>query len=237
MKIDVVPLLQDNFAYVLHEGTRAAIIDPSEARPVIKFLNSKNLKLELILCTHHHQDHVGGIKELSRYYQCPTWASKWDLSRIDGSSKGLEEKSEIKVLGEPVQILHIPGHTSGAIGFYLPNLKAFFSGDTLFSLGCGRLFEGTPEEMFASLHKVMRLPDDTQLYFGHEYTVRNGEFTRKISEPNPELETYLREVEERLKNGGHSAPSELGREKRLNPFLNTESQKEWTKRRNQRNEF
>lgn len=237
MEIEVLPLLTDNFAYLLHDGKTAAIIDPSEARPVIKVLAAKNLKLDLILCTHHHHDHVGGVKELSRYYQCPTWASKWDLSRIEGSSKGLTEQSDIKVLGSPAKILHVPGHTIGAICFYLPNEKAVFVGDTMFSLGCGRLFEGTPEDMTASLKKIASLPDDTRVYFGHEYTKRNGEFTRSIQPPNPELETYLREVDEKIKNGGHSSPSGVWLEKRLNPFLTAPSIKEWTKFRNLRNDF
>jgi hydroxyacylglutathione hydrolase len=237
MNIEIVPLLKDNFAYLLHDSTHAVIIDPSEARPIIKLLNAKNLILDLILCTHHHHDHVGGVKELSRYYQCPTWASKWDVSRIEGCSKGLDENSENKILGQPVQIIHIPGHTAGAIGFYFPKQKAFFSGDTLFSLGCGRLFEGTPEEMYASLHKIAELPEDTKIYFGHEYTLRNGDFTRSISSPTPELETYLRETADRLKHGGHSTPSELWLEKRLNPFMNAESLRDWTKRRSLRNEF
>jgi hydroxyacylglutathione hydrolase len=237
MPIDVIPLLKDNFAYLLHEGGLAAVIDPSEARPVIKEMNAKGLKLDLILCTHHHHDHVGGAKELSRYYQCPIWASKWDLSRIEGCSRGLTEQDHPKVLGQSAQILHVPGHTSGAIGYYFKDQKALFTGDTLFSLGCGRLFEGTPEEMFKSLHKFAQLPDDTRIYFGHEYTLRNGEFARAISPPNPELESYLREVEEKIQHGGHSTPSVLGIEKRLNPFMNTESLREWTKRRNLRNDF
>lgn len=236
MQIEVVPLLADNFAYIVHNGRTAAVIDPSEARPIIKALAAKNLQLDLILCTHHHADHVGGAKELSRYYQCPIWASKWDLGRIEGSSKGLTEDSEITVIGEPVRILHVPGHTEGQISFYFYRANALFTGDTLFSLGCGRLFEGTPEEMFASLKKIASLPDETQIYFGHEYTLRNGAFCRKLYD-TPELAQYLSSVEEKLRTGGHSSPANLGLEKRINPFLNTDSVKEWAKRRSLRNDF
>lgn len=236
MQIETVPLLKDNFAYIVHNGKTGAVIDPSEARPVIKALNAKGVTLDLILCTHHHPDHTGGAKELSRYFHCPIWASKWDLKRIEGSSKGLTEETEITVAGEPVRILHVPGHTAGQIAFYFYRAGALFTGDTLFSLGCGRLFEGTPEEMFQSLKKIASLPDDIKIYFGHEYTLRNGAFTRKIQD-SPELDQYLSEVEEKLRAGGHSSPAHLGLEKRLNPFLNTDSLKEWTKRRSLRNDF
>lgn len=236
MQIEVVPLLSDNFGYIVHNGKTAAVIDPSEARPIIKVLAAKNLQLDLILCTHHHPDHIGGEKELSRYYHCPIWASKWDLGRIEGSTKGLTDGNEISVIGEPVRVLHVPGHTEGQICFYFQRAKALFTGDTLFSLGCGRLFEGTPEEMFASLKKIASLPDETQIYFGHEYTLRNGEFASRLYDA-PELAQYLATVKAKLQAGGHSSPAELGLEKRINPFLNTDSIKEWAKRRSLRNDF
>lgn len=236
LEIDVLPLLQDNFGYVLHNRRQAAVVDPGEAAPVLRHLETAGLRLELILCTHHHADHVGGAKALAERYRCPVWASKWDLDRIAAADRGLDETDEPLVFNEKMRVLHVPGHTAGQICFYFPDMNALFTGDTLFSLGCGRLFEGTPEQMFSSLKKIAALPENTRLYFGHEYTLRNGEFCRGIT-PSKELEEYLTHVSAATRAGRPSTPTTLSREKTLNPFLNTASLAEWTRRRTLRNAF
>jgi hydroxyacylglutathione hydrolase len=239
LQIETLRLLKDNFAYFLRADGAAsgAIVDPSEAAPVSHFLHERKLSLDLILCTHHHHDHVGGAVALAEEFSCPIWVSGLEKDQIRGATRGLEESDHVQVAGEEMQILHVPGHTHGQVSFYFPKSHALFVGDTLFSLGCGRLFEGTAAEMFASLKKLARLPDDTRIYFGHEYTLRNGAFAKTLTPDSRELSDYLVDVERRLTKGENSSPTQMGLEKRINPFLNTDSLEEWTRRRELRNVF
>jgi hydroxyacylglutathione hydrolase len=238
LRIQILPLLSDNFSYVLHDShsTLATIIDPSESSPVRKFLAKEALNLELIICTHHHLDHVGGAQELADQ-KVPIWASDYDRSRIAGCTRGLSDSEEVLVAGHKMRVIFVPGHTLGQIALYFEEASALFVGDTLFSLGCGRLFEGTADQMIASLNKLMALPDETKIYFGHEYTLRNGEFVESLNLNLPELKTYLQHVRDLRSKGNFSTPSLLDLEKRLNPFLNAHSVEEWTRRRALRNHF
>lgn len=237
LTIDVVPTLKDNFSYILHDHHIGAVIDPGEVDPIVQFLEKKKIDLDLILCTHHHWDHVGGAQELARRYDCAIAASKWDSGRIVACTMSLDDNEKFSFAGYSIQVLHVPGHTTGQISFYLPEQGALFTGDTLFSLGCGRLFEGTPAEMFDSLKRIATLPPETKIYFGHEYTLRNAAFALQQNPENQELKDYVQDVELRLSKGEHSTPSELGKEIRINPFMNTPSLSEWTKRRELRNVF
>ena len=174
MKIEIVKCLEDNFSYLLiDELTKSTIvIDPSEAEPIINKIESLNLKLRFIMNTHHHYDHVGGNKELKQLYNAKVIGFNKDKHRIPEIDISLKNDETWKDGIFEAKVFHIPGHTLGHICFYFFNENALFSGDTLFSLGCGRVFEGTHEQMFNSLQLLKNLPIETEIYCGHEYTLK-----------------------------------------------------------------
>lgn len=221
MRVVAVPCLSDNFAYlVVAPGRREAIVvDPSEAAPVIAALEREGLTLGAIFNTHHHGDHVGGNAELkARYGGVDVYGHSSDEGRIPEQSVKLEEGQHIDVLGLGFDILHIPGHTTGAVAYV--GHGAVFTGDTLFAAGCGRLFEGTPEMMNSSLNeKLGRLPDETRVYFGHEYTASNLKFAAHVEPSNRDVQAKAERVREMLARGEHTTPSTMGEEKRTNPFM------------------
>jgi hydroxyacylglutathione hydrolase len=234
LKIHVLPALKDNFIYILSDGKSCVVIDPGEAAPVEKFLAEKSLHLETILCTHHHWDHTGGIEELKAKFNCDVLCSAYDFSRIKGADRALEAREAI--LGVAVEVLPMPGHTLGQVAFYLPQLEAVFTGDTLFSAGCGRLFEGTPEDMFESLGRLKKLPRETKVYFGHEYTLRNLDFVEKYNGADAvEISVYRRKCVSRLEHGQPTTPSSIGTELKINPFMTARDVGEFTKWRELRN--
>jgi hydroxyacylglutathione hydrolase len=172
MQITPIPCLNDNYAYIIYDNLskKVGIVDPSEAKPIIDFLNKKKIKLDFILNTHHHYDHIGGNIELKKLYKAKVIGFLGDKHRIPGIDISLKD-NEIWMFGESkVKILHIPGHTLGHICFFFEKEKIAFTGDTLFSLGCGRIFEGDHKQMLSSLNRIKKLPLDTKIYCGHEYT-------------------------------------------------------------------
>jgi hydroxyacylglutathione hydrolase len=236
--------LKDNYIYVLTAGgTDAIIIDPSEAEPALTFLQKHNLRLVAILNTHHHHDHVGGNLALRSTFDCPTYCSEYDLPRVPGADHGLADGAQVTLLDLPIQFHAVPGHTLGAIAFYLPTAKATFTGDTLFTLGCGRLFEGRPDQMQKSLSLFKAWPDDTRVFCGHEYTLQNGYFALKMAQDakNTELieklSIKLASVEALLAAEKPTVPSLLGEEKALNPFLTARDLEEFTRFRHLKDEF
>ena len=178
MKVEIIKCLQDNFSYlIIDEKTQiACVVDPSEAKPIINFLNKKEINLKYILNTHHHYDHVGGNSELKKKYNSCVVGFKGDRDRIPEIDILMEDNQIWKKDNFEAKIYHIPGHTTGHIAFHFFKEKKIFTGDTLFSLGCGRLFEGTYEQMFNSLKKIKQLSKDTEIYCGHEYTLQNSNF-------------------------------------------------------------
>ncbi|MGE0108496.1 MAG: hydroxyacylglutathione hydrolase, partial [Bdellovibrionales bacterium] len=182
-------------------------------------LQKRDLHLALILNTHHHPDHTGGNVKLQAEYGAPVIGPAKEEHKIDGLSRGVDDGETITFSDLRGQVIETPGHTSGSISFYFPSIQALFAGDTLFSLGCGRLFEGNAAEMWASLTKLRALPDETRLYAGHEYTERNLPFAVKLDPQNPELHTRAKEVLFARKKGEATLPSLLGQEKKINPFL------------------
>lgn len=234
MQIFSIPALKDNFIYALVAGTSCAIIDPGEAGPVEKFLSEHKLNLETILCTHHHWDHVSGIETLKAKFGCEVLCSTYDFSRVPGADRGLNGRETI--LGATIEVLPMPGHTLGQVAFYIPQLEALFAGDTLFSAGCGRLMEGTPEQMFSSLARLKKLPQTTKVYFGHEYTLRNLDFVEKYRAAKPaDVEAYRQECQKRLGRGEPTTPSFIADEMKINPFMISDSLAEFTKWRELRN--
>ena len=224
MNIEIISCLNDNYSYLIHDNksNTVAIIDPSEFAPCDKIISKKYKKLDYILNTHHHYDHVGGNKELKKKYNSKILGFKSDEERIPNIDKLLEDNEEFNIGSIKFTTLFIPGHTAGHIAFYSKTEKVIFTGDTLFSMGCGRVFEGTYDQMFESLNRIKNLPEDTKIYCGHEYTQKNIEFCIKYNPNNDLLKKTKNTIEEKLKNGEPSIPSTLLKEKQMNIFLRTD---------------
>jgi hydroxyacylglutathione hydrolase len=217
LRIVPVKAFKDNYVWTLRNATHAAVVDPGEARPVLDYLEREQLELAAILATHHHPDHVGGIAELVAMRSVPVYGPRKEpiptLTRpvSEGDSVGIPE------LGVDFSVIDIPGHTRAHIAYY--GAGSLFCGDTLFACGCGRLFEGTAEQMYASLQKLRALPDDTKVYCGHEYTLANIGFAKAVEPGNAALKAR-EERDRRLRAAGKpTLPSTLGEEKATNPFL------------------
>ena len=224
MNIEIISCLNDNYSYLIYDNqsNTVAIIDPSEFAPCDKIISKKYKKLDYILNTHHHYDHVGGNKELKKKYNSKILGFKSDEERIPNIDKLLEDNEEFNIGNIKFTTLFIPGHTTGHIAFYSKTEKVIFTGDTLFSMGCGRVFEGTYNQMFNSLNRIKDLPEDTKIYCGHEYTQKNIEFCIKYNPNNDLLKKTKNTIEEKLKNGEPSIPSTLLKEKQMNIFLRTD---------------
>ena len=221
MKIKIISCLNDNYSYLIHDelSKKTAIIDPSEFVPCDKAISKNYKKLDFILNTHHHYDHVEGNKELKKKYNSKVLGFKNDKNRIPGIDKVLKDNQEFKIGTLNFSTIFIPGHTKGHIAFYFKKEKVVFTGDTLFSLGCGRVFEGTYEQMFQSLNKLKSLPDDTKVYCGHEYTYKNLEFCLKFNPNNSFLKKKKNTLELTLKNKKPTIPSTIEEEIQTNIFF------------------
>lgn len=218
-EILIIKCLNDNYAYIyLNDKKEAFVVDPSEASPVIDTLEKNDLQLKYILNTHHHFDHIGGNYELKEKYNCKIVGSKKDRDRIPGIDIEISDGDYWSFKEHTAQIIEIPGHTSGHIAFFFKSLNAVFTGDTLFSLGCGRLFEGTPTMMWNSLKKLRALPDQTKIYCGHEYTLSNGKFINSIY-PSEDMRLKIESLVELNKKNLPSIPSTIADEKKMNIFL------------------
>jgi hydroxyacylglutathione hydrolase len=221
MRIVAVPCLQDNYAYlVICEATgKAAVVDPSEAAPIIAAIEREGVDLVAIWTTHHHWDHTGGNKELVAAIQdLEVIGHRSDDKRIPKWTRLVDEGDEV-TLGEQVKarIIHNPGHTTGAISFYIESYPAVFTGDTLFIAGCGRMFEGTPPMMHEALSKLGALPEDTMVFCGHEYTTSNLRFAAAVEPNNADIAAAL---ETQAARGDEpSVPGTIGVERKINPFL------------------
>ena len=262
-EIHIAPALRDNYIYILRSGNRFAAVDPGEAVPVLKFFQKKGGRLDFIWNTHHHYDHTGGNLELKRAFGCSVYGFEGDRRRVPGLDRGLRD-GESFLFGEAeVKTIFIPGHTLGHIAFYLPKEKRLFCGDTLFGLGCGRLFEGTAQDLFKSLGKLKQLPEETLVYCGHEYTEANGEFVLSLKqetgsglpssgprlksnkpESNRRDRSFWENVKKRMKKVRAArarrlptVPFSLKDELETNPFLRAASAAELGELRKQKDEF
>ena len=221
MQITSVPCLSDNYAYIVIDNNSKTIgvVDPSEASPIISFLNKKNLKLNYILNTHHHFDHIGGNAELKKIYKAKIVGFYGDKHRIPGIDIMLKDNEKWNFGDSIVKILHIPGHTLGHICFFFEKEKIAFTGDTLFSLGCGRIFEGNHKQMLISLNKIKKLPIDTKIFCGHEYTHKNAEFCMKYDNKNIDLIKKFEKIKKLRLDNLPTVPTKLVDELKSNIFL------------------
>ncbi|HWQ39080.1 MAG TPA: hydroxyacylglutathione hydrolase [Burkholderiales bacterium] len=217
--ISAIRAFSDNYIWCIRRDRQAAVVDPGDAGPVLTYLRAHGLELTAILCTHHHGDHVGGNARLLAQYNVPVYGPADEP--IPGVTRRLREGDEIVVPGVELRlrVLDIPGHTRGHIGYAGAGL--LFCGDTLFSCGCGRLFEGTPAQMYASLSKLAVLPEQTRVYCAHEYTLSNLRFARAVEPDNPALAEREATARAALERGEPSLPSTIAMEKAANPFLRT----------------
>ena len=239
MKIQVIPCLQDNYAYLIidEKNSTACVIDPSESKPVINFLEKHKIRLKFILNTHHHYDHVGGNQELKEKYTAKVIGYKGDKDRIPGIDFLINDQENWKQGNFEAKIIHIPGHTLGHICFYFYKENSVFTGDTLFSLGCGRIFEGTYSQMYNSLKKLKMLPENTKIFCGHEYTKQNSEFCIMHDKDNQNLKNKINENDIKLKKGLPTIPSTIKDELECNIFLKSDNLENFSKLRDLKDNF
>lgn len=216
-----VPVLSDNYVYLAHDAETGstAVIDPAVAEPVLDAAEAKGWAITHILNTHHHGDHTGGNLEIKAKTGCTIVGAQCDSARIPGIDVEVAEGDSYTLGNAEARVFEVPGHTSGHIAYWFEGSDALFCGDTLFAMGCGRLFEGTAEQMWSSISKFAALPDQTRVYCAHEYTLANGEFALSVEPENPELLARMDEVRDKRRSGIPTVPSTLAEEKATNPFM------------------
>ena len=239
LKVFVLPILNDNYVPVIADLNtgKCVIVDPGVATPVSAFLLAQNLTPIALLLTHHHNDHIGGAEEIRREFGVKTYAPLLENELIPFADVYVSEGEKIQALGFDFEVLQLTGHTRGHIGYFAPSRGWLFSGDVLFSMGCGRVFEGTMAQAYSSLRKLRALPAGVQVYCAHEYTETNIKFYQEYLPASAEVAEYAKRVRSLRARGEFSVPFSLDEEKCLNPFLAATSVEEFTKLRLLRNGF
>jgi len=220
MKLIALPAFSDNYLWLWQQDQRAVVVDPGDAAPVLQALADHGLTLAAILVTHHHADHVGGVREL----HLATGAQVFGPAReeVPAPFTPVMHGDHLELLSQTVAVLDVPGHTAGHVAYFLPNAPhspVLFCGDTLFSGGCGRIFEGTPAQMLASLDSLAALPPTTRVCCAHEYTLSNLRFALAVEPGNTDLQTYMAQCQQLRAQGTPTLPAQLGTELQINPFL------------------
>lgn len=223
MMIDIspIPAFQDNYIWLISNGTHAVVVDPGDAAPVMDYLQQHRLSLDTILITHHHADHIGGVSTLLNHFPAKVYAPKKEHYEFPHQAVIDQQQVKLANLGLTLQVLEVPGHTLGHVAYYGAN--SLFCGDTLFGAGCGRLFEGTPEQMFTSLQKIAAMPKETNVYCAHEYTLHNLNFAYSVEPHNTDLINRIEATKALRENEIPSLPSSINLELATNPFLRCHS--------------
>ena len=239
MNVEIIKCLKDNYSYLVidEKNQSACVIDPSESKPIINFIEKNKIQLKFILNTHHHYDHVGGNKELKQKYNTKIIGFEEDKNRIPEIDICLKDRDVWKNNNFEFKIFHIPGHTLGHICFNFFKEKLLFTGDTLFSLGCGRIFEGTYEQMFNSIKLLKSFDLKTKIYCGHEYTLKNSDFCLIHDKKNLKLKEKILLIKEKLNKNLPTIPSTLKEELETNIFLKCDSVETFSKLRNLKDNF
>ncbi len=221
LEIVTVPCRTDNYAFLLHnhETGETALVDAPETAAIESALDARGWRLDFILITHHHFDHVEGVGPLRDRYGAKVIGAAADSHRLPPLDQQITADSTLSILGETAQIIDVPGHTIGHVAFYFPTSKALFSADSLMALGCGRLFEGSPQQAWSSLSALASLPEETIVYSGHEYTQANAKFALTIDAENPALIKRIADITHARSQGQPTVPSSLALEIATNPFL------------------
>ena len=227
LDISIIRCLSDNYSYLIRDKKTnlVGVVDPSEFEPVDLEITKTYKRLDFILNTHHHHDHVGGNIDLKKKYNSKIVCSSYDEKRIPGVDIKKSDGDQFSLGETDFKIIHIPGHTLGHIAFYSQKTNLVFTGDTLFSLGCGRIFEGTFEQMFESLEKIKNLPKNTMMYCGHEYTEKNGQFCISIDKENVKLGNRIEDAKNKIQKKLPTLPIALGEEIETNIFLRCDDKK------------
>ncbi len=219
LSILTVPAFDDNYLWIIHDGKHAAAVDPGDAVPILATLAQHHLELSAILLTHHHADHIGGVPALLKYKSVPVYGPANDGIAAVTQPLSQNDRLHLPELQLNLEIIAVPGHTLGHIAYFAPLQQWLFCGDTLFAGGCGRLFEGTPDQMLHSLDQLAALPDDTAVFCAHEYTMSNLRFAKEIEPENQALLVRIKREQAKRDQGIPTVPSQIGLEKQTNPFL------------------
>ncbi|KYG65100.1 hydroxyacylglutathione hydrolase [Bdellovibrio bacteriovorus] len=245
LRVELVPIFEDNYVFILldEDERKALIVDPGEAAPLVQYLKDRDLTLNGVLLTHHHNDHIGGVKDLVQAFKAPVYAPLKNKNQIPFASEYVQEGDKIQLGNFSFAVMELPGHTLGHVAYWCADKKWLFSGDVLFGLGCGRLFEGTYDQMYHSLQRIKALPPETLVYCTHEYTETNLQFCKMLSSlddspitgDDEDLELYENELTNRRGLDIPSVPLKLFIEKKVNPFLLARNVQQFTYLRELRN--
>lgn len=236
-QIHILPAFDDNYIYIVRHMDRTLVVDPGDAAPVIQFLEEKDWALNLIFVTHHHHDHIGGVARLKARYDAPVIGPAKEMDKVTSIDRGVSAGDRVTLSSIEFDVLETPGHTLGHIAFHAPTVRLLFCGDTLFGMGCGRMFEGTPDQMWGSLQSLAALPDDTLVYCGHEYTVANGRFAAAVEPENLDILHRNGAAQALRERNLPTVPSTIAAEKKTNPFLHLRSAQEFAALRAHKDAF
>lgn len=239
LEIVRVPVLADNYAWLLFdaETQEAGVVDPGEAGPVLAAARERGWHLAQVWLTHWHGDHVGGVKEIKRAMGSQVTGPRAEAGKIEGLDHLVDEGDVIRLSSHTASVLRVPGHTQGHVAFHFKDDGALFTGDTLFAMGCGRLFEGTPADMWGNMQRYLAMPDKTRVYCGHEYTQSNGRYALTAEPGNTAIEERMRQVDALRARGEATVPTTIGEEKATNPFLRAASAEQLGERRAEKDAF
>ncbi len=214
-----VPVLSDNYAWLLHDGTHTVALDPGEAQPLLDAAAARGWTIGAVWLTHWHADHVGGAAAIKQATGARAIGPEAERAKIAALDEGVGEGDVVSLGEHRAHVWHVPGHTAGHIAFHFAEDRVVFTGDTLFAMGCGRLFEGTPTEMFANMQRYAALDDATRVYCGHEYTQSNGRFALTVEPDNEALRARMQQVDRLRADSEPTVPTTIGDERATNPFL------------------